>query len=212
MGNWFGKKRRGLIFGIWNTDTSVGNIIGSLVAGIWVSQAWGFSFVVPGLILCGAGICAFFLVIIQPEDVGLPTPDYTDDIVAVVNAPAIHGGDIDPEALAAANSNDNIKSIRSDGELERSDTSDDSTSALPVGRGKPVTIWRAILIPGVIEYSICLFFCKAVYYAFFFWLPVYIRASIDVENEMAADISVVFDGGMRSINQSINQSMDRWVI
>lgn len=33
VGRWFGKAKRGLIFGIWNSHTSIGNILGSLVAG-----------------------------------------------------------------------------------------------------------------------------------------------------------------------------------
>ena len=32
VGNWFGKTKRGLIMGIWNAHTSVGNITGSLIA------------------------------------------------------------------------------------------------------------------------------------------------------------------------------------
>ena len=34
VANWFGKSKKGLIFGIWNAHTSVGNILGSVVAGI----------------------------------------------------------------------------------------------------------------------------------------------------------------------------------
>lgn len=49
--------------GIWNSHTSVGNILGSLIAGAWVSSAWGLSFVVPGIIITTVGIiCFFFLV------------------------------------------------------------------------------------------------------------------------------------------------------
>ena len=33
MANWFGKGRRGLIMGLWNSHTSLGNILGSLIAG-----------------------------------------------------------------------------------------------------------------------------------------------------------------------------------
>ena len=33
MANWFGKGRRGLIMGIWNSHTSIGNILGALIAG-----------------------------------------------------------------------------------------------------------------------------------------------------------------------------------
>ena len=32
--------RRGLIMGIWNSHTSVGNILGSAIAGIWASHDW----------------------------------------------------------------------------------------------------------------------------------------------------------------------------
>lgn len=49
--------------GIWNSHTSVGNILGSLIAGVWVSSAWGLSFIVPGVIIAAVGVlCFFFLV------------------------------------------------------------------------------------------------------------------------------------------------------
>lgn len=49
--------------GVWNSHTSVGNILGSLIAGAFVSTAWGMSFIVPGLIIAVMGvICFFFLV------------------------------------------------------------------------------------------------------------------------------------------------------
>uniref|UniRef100_A0A8C2WRZ5 Solute carrier family 37 member 1 n=1 Tax=Cyclopterus lumpus TaxID=8103 RepID=A0A8C2WRZ5_CYCLU len=63
IGNWFGKGRRGLIMGLWNSHTSVGNILGSLIAGYWVSSNWGLSFIVPGLIIAVMGIVCFFFLI-----------------------------------------------------------------------------------------------------------------------------------------------------
>ena len=51
MANWFGKGRRGLIMGLWNSHTSLGNILGSLIAGAFLSSSWnnwGLSFIVPG--------------------------------------------------------------------------------------------------------------------------------------------------------------------
>uniref|UniRef100_A0A667XGR8 Glucose-6-phosphate exchanger SLC37A2 n=1 Tax=Myripristis murdjan TaxID=586833 RepID=A0A667XGR8_9TELE len=63
VGNWFGKGKRGFIMGVWNSHTSVGNILGSLIAGVFVSSAWGMSFIVPGIIIASTGIlCFFFLV------------------------------------------------------------------------------------------------------------------------------------------------------
>ena len=176
MANWFGKSRRGVIFGLWNTNTSMGNIIGSLISGIWVSGAWGYSFVATGLILCAGGALVYLFMVVHPQDVGLPPPDH-------VGSPAPNS--IGTEASNETLSGDTLNEVI---ELE-------SVSSLTTVKPSPVTLWRALLIPGVVEYSLCLFFCKGVFYAFFGWLPVYIKDSMDMENEMAADISVVFDGG-----------------
>ncbi len=35
MGNWFGKQGRGFLMGIWNSHTSVGNILGAVIPAIW---------------------------------------------------------------------------------------------------------------------------------------------------------------------------------
>lgn len=49
--------------GLWNSHTSVGNILGSLIAGYWVSSNWGLSFIVPGLIIAVMGVVCFFFLI-----------------------------------------------------------------------------------------------------------------------------------------------------
>lgn len=49
--------------GIWNSHTSVGNILGSLIAGIWVNEQWGLSFVVPGIITAAMGVITFLFLI-----------------------------------------------------------------------------------------------------------------------------------------------------
>lgn len=70
VGNWFGKKKRGLIMGIWNAHTSVGNITGSLLASALLSYGWGWSFVVPGLLIAFIGLVVFFFLPVSPESVG----------------------------------------------------------------------------------------------------------------------------------------------
>ncbi|CAE1245434.1 SLC37A1_2 [Acanthosepion pharaonis] len=75
MGNWHGKGNRGLIMGFWNSHTSVGNILGSVVAGEFVDSNWGLSFIVPGLIIFILGIFVFFFLVPNPEDVGCSLPD-----------------------------------------------------------------------------------------------------------------------------------------
>ncbi|PQM40455.1 hypothetical protein Pyn_09003 [Prunus yedoensis var. nudiflora] len=42
VGNWFEKEKRGMIMGIWGSHTSVGNIIGSVVASGVKEFGWGW--------------------------------------------------------------------------------------------------------------------------------------------------------------------------
>ncbi|GLT40282.1 hypothetical protein SLA2020_144280 [Shorea laevis] len=71
VGNWFGKKKRGLIMGIWNAHTSIGNITGSLVASALLSYGWGWSFVVPGVIIAFIGMVVFLLLPVSPDSIGV---------------------------------------------------------------------------------------------------------------------------------------------
>mmetsp|Transcript_37528 Transcript_37528/g.83540 ORF Transcript_37528/g.83540 Transcript_37528/m.83540 type:complete len:499 (+) Transcript_37528:190-1686(+) len=74
VANWFGKGKRGLIMGIWNAHTSVGNILGTIIAAALLSSGWGWSFVIPGLLMIALGFLIFFFLVVQPSDVGLPSP------------------------------------------------------------------------------------------------------------------------------------------
>jgi MFS family permease len=74
VGNWFGKSRRGLIMGIWNAHTSVGNILGSLIAAAVLKYGWGWSFLLPGILMACGGLMIFLFLVVEPADVGLPSP------------------------------------------------------------------------------------------------------------------------------------------
>ncbi|KAL0382287.1 UNVERIFIED_CONTAM: putative glycerol-3-phosphate transporter 1 [Sesamum calycinum] len=75
VGNWFGKKKRGLIMGVWNSHTSLGNIIGSVAASILLKYGWGWSMVAPGLGIAFVGMVLFFLLPVSPESVGAVVGD-----------------------------------------------------------------------------------------------------------------------------------------
>lgn len=74
VGNWFGKGKRGLIFGIWNSHTSLGNILGSLIAAAYVEIDWGLSFMVPGAIMGAIGFVIFLFLVPSPVDLGYGSP------------------------------------------------------------------------------------------------------------------------------------------
>ncbi|KAL8216409.1 hypothetical protein R6Q57_023246 [Mikania cordata] len=150
IGNWFGKRRRGLIMGIWNAHTSVGNISGSLLAASVLDYGWGWSFILPGAFIVAAGILVYMFLAAYPEDVGFPYPS-----------------DSSPNARGT---------IRDDSMWDEG-TSNDEEAPVPrissVNR-KGVGLIGACFIPGVIPFALCLFFSKLVAYTFLFWLPFYL--------------------------------------
>ncbi|KAH7623698.1 putative glycerol-3-phosphate transporter 4 [Nannochloris sp. 'desiccata'] len=70
MANWFGQGKRGLIMGVWNAHTSIGNIIGSLLAASMLKYGWGWSFVVPGVLMIAVGVLIFLFLVVEPQDIG----------------------------------------------------------------------------------------------------------------------------------------------
>ncbi|MED6119569.1 hypothetical protein PIB30_013003 [Stylosanthes scabra] len=173
IGNWFGKRKRGLIMGIWNAHTSVGNISGSLLAASVLDHGWGWSFMVPGgLIICG-GLVVYFFLAAYPEDVGFAT---------------IHGvgSDLMPDTLVPA---------------EDEEAGDEGRGAQRQGSMYRTSIGlvEACMIPGVIPFALCLFFAKLVAYTFLYWLPFYLtKTEIGGEYisvKAAGNISTMFDVG-----------------
>ena len=69
---WFGShKNGGIIFGTWNSHATVGNLLGNLIASIFVGNQWGLSFFVPGIITSVYGVIIYLVMIPKPEQVGL---------------------------------------------------------------------------------------------------------------------------------------------
>jgi MFS transporter, OPA family, solute carrier family 37 (glycerol-3-phosphate transporter), member 1/2 len=151
IGNWFGKRKRGLIMGIWNAHTSVGNISGSLLAASVLDYGWGWSFVSLGGLIMFGGVLVFFFLPAYPEDVGFS---------------CIHG---DEEAQVVKTVGDGGGGgVVVEGEREN------GTGKGGDGRGKSIGLLEACMIPGVITFALCLFFAKLVAYTFLYWLPFYL--------------------------------------
>ena len=152
IGNWFGKRKRGLIMGIWNAHTSVGNITGSLIAASVLEYGWGWSFIAPGTFIAIAGILVFLFLAAYPEDIGFPCP----------NGPA---------ARAEAVPRDGEAQTQNEGTVEEGKITPIRDRS---GARRSVGLLEACLIPGVIPFAFCLFFSKLVAYTFLYWLPFYL--------------------------------------
>ncbi|XP_063804816.1 glucose-6-phosphate exchanger SLC37A1-like [Pseudophryne corroboree] len=195
IGNWFGKGRRGFIMGVWNSHTSVGNILGSLIAGFWVSTCWGMSFIVPGLIICVMGAICFFFLIEHPRDIRCDVSPLTPP-TSSCNGFKIHNQVVRAEESAADKSwevqnmlgpspvypTHHIVILQKDPSNGRSGTS-------------AISFFGALQIPGVVEFSMCLLFAKLVSYTFLFWLPLYMASVGHMDARHAGDLSTLFDVG-----------------
>jgi OPA family glycerol-3-phosphate transporter-like MFS transporter 1/2 len=213
MANWFGKGRRGLIMGLWNSHTSLGNILGSLIAGAYVNTSWGLSFAVPGLLMTACGLLVYLFLVPSPAQVGLgrgsgSSCDGGDDAVTSPSSPpSLLSIRIPPPS--------NLKRIASTPKIKQqqqhpdsSGASSDSDSGSNHGgdrKGGPtsslsssssaISFLEALRIPGVVEFSLCLFFAKLVSYTFLYWLPNYINSTSGVDAKESANLSTFFDFG-----------------
>jgi OPA family glycerol-3-phosphate transporter-like MFS transporter 1/2 len=199
VGNWFGKSKRGLIMGVWNAHTSVGNILGSLIAARCLRDSnWGMSFIIPGVLMALSGLVINLFLVVDPEDAGHASPHDTSSHQ--------EGGDISEDRIA-------LTSAAAGGESMSSMVSSDDERASTPGLGggssrsgfterhqsEAVGFRAALRIPGVVTFSLCLFFTKLVAYTFLYWLPFYIeRTEIGGEYLSAAkagELSTLFDIG-----------------
>uniref|UniRef100_A0A672I5Y7 Major facilitator superfamily (MFS) profile domain-containing protein n=1 Tax=Salarias fasciatus TaxID=181472 RepID=A0A672I5Y7_SALFA len=187
IGNWFGKGRRGLIMGLWNSHTSVGNILGSLIAGYYVSSNWGLSFIVPGLIIAAMGLVCYLFLIEREYDVlnsSVPSLKKTKGSWDNLRhgAAAAAGQRVSPAAAGGGGE----KQRRAVGHQLHGSSADTCESS---DRSSPR------FSRGVIEFSLCLLFAKLVSYTFLFWLPLYITKAANLDAKTAGDLSTLFDVG-----------------
>ncbi|XP_017461178.1 PREDICTED: glucose-6-phosphate exchanger SLC37A2-like, partial [Rhagoletis zephyria] len=64
-----------------------------------------------------------------------------------------------------------------------------------LGAGKAISFWKALMIPGVIEFSIAQFFIKLVSYTFLYWLPLFLKETTQISPSKSAYVSIIFDIG-----------------
>lgn len=196
IGNWFGKGRRGLIMGLWNSHTSVGNILGSLIAGYWVSSNWGMSFIVPGLIIIIMGVVCFLFLIEHPNDL---KTIYTQNSSLGKTVPSKSWNGVNGHTEVYLQYKDN-KNQSYDTELllpRESERIPMQPVVVVKSESEPsaISFMGALRIPGVVEFSLCLLFAKLVSYTFLFWLPLYITKAAHLDAKKAGDLSTLFDVG-----------------
>ncbi|XP_029178918.1 glucose-6-phosphate exchanger SLC37A2 isoform X1 [Nylanderia fulva] len=203
VGNWFGRGKRGLIFGVWNSHTSLGNILGSLIAAAYVESDWSLSFIVPGLIMGAVGFLLFLFLVPNPVDIGYSSPaslEYRK--IDVTNSSDDDQADVGSDSRSIGEDRVIYRCVYRE-QLDTNNSERSETSPMLSGhrrmhsvpRNNAIGFMGAIKIPGVIEYSLSLFFAKLVSYTFLYWLPLYIEASTRYGATTSAILSILFDVG-----------------
>ncbi|KAF4352259.1 hypothetical protein F8388_003656 [Cannabis sativa] len=191
VGNWFGKSKRGLIMGVWNSHTSVGNIIGSVVASGVLEFGWGWSFLVPGMLVVLVGVLVFMFLVVSPDDLGFEP--LGKEIEMSVEEGNVENSveKVESEKAGLLHQTENSDSLVT----ENSDTlqAENTDSLAAIGF---LEAWK---LPGVAPFAFCLFFSKLVAYTFLYWLPFYIRhtaiAGVHSSHKTAGILSTIFDIG-----------------
>ncbi|KAH7285277.1 hypothetical protein KP509_33G020300 [Ceratopteris richardii] len=185
IGNWFGKSKRGLIMGVWNSHTSIGNIWGTLMASSVLTYGWGWSFLVPGCALVAGGIMMFLFLVVDPRIVGLASPYDT-----TLSYQESDGDDEESGLLQPGIKDNKVPLISKDVKSDQEHEEEPETA---------VGFLEAWSIPRVAPFAFCLFFAKLVAYTFLYWLPYYIKHT-EINGEYLSDstagnLSTVFDIG-----------------
>ena len=202
MTRWFDRRYMGTVMGVWNAHSSVGNLLGKYVgAGLQDVFGWQWNYLGVGLMLIGSGV--IMLVFLQPR----PDAVFTEAEIAQVMADkeeehqtalARKAG----RAVAGEYQDVDSLSLTSPQPLEI-DPLASTSHALPVHPAMPVAVeehkpfpfFKALMIPGVLEFSFALFFSKLTTYALIFWLPFYLTTLNNYSDLAATNISTAFDFG-----------------
>lgn len=170
MGNWFGKSSRGLIFGVWGSCTSVGNIVGAYIVAEVLHYGYEYAFLVPAGLMFGGGIVICCSLIPSPKDIGLPEPVDDDPEEQIEEDEPLLSGSEDPEPAFLGK----------------------ATDANP---HEAIGFIQAFCLPGVAAYSFAYACLKMVNYSLFFWLPFYLANNFKWPEAEADRISTWYDVG-----------------
>eukprot|EP00096_Caligus_rogercresseyi_P007595 TRINITY_DN2552_c0_g1_i2.p1 TRINITY_DN2552_c0_g1~~TRINITY_DN2552_c0_g1_i2.p1 ORF type:complete len:551 (-),score=106.99 TRINITY_DN2552_c0_g1_i2:631-2283(-) len=208
VANWFGKAKKGFIFGVWNSHTSIGNILGSTIAAAFVNDNWGLSFIVPGGIIAGMGFIIWLFLVPNPCDVyldleeneqgGNPGSSAAGPSSMEEVSPLLNEEYYDPRGRRSSDyeSLESTSNTNVDEGIVSSRNLTPPPTIIKEQEEKPIGFMDALKIPGVIEFSLCLFFAKLVSYTFLYWLPTFIKDNgHNIKTDTAARLSTLFDVG-----------------
>jgi len=195
MANWFSKKGRGFWFGIWTANPNVGNIIGTLSCNLFngrIGLDWRWTWIIVSLFVGVIGLFNLFFMVEHPAKVGIIIKEQNEDetVALIESEDNAIVGDREEEG-------NEQRSVRSRGKMHSQ--SDDTLPELVLKDGeegeKSINFFKAWLIPGVIQFSICYLGLKLANYGIMLWLPTYATEHLKFNEDQKTLIALLYDIG-----------------
>lgn len=193
MANWFSRKGRGFWFGLWSSNPNFGNIIGSLLCNLINTQIglnWMWTWIIISIAVGVIGLINLFFVVEHPSHVGLVIKEGDEgDVKSIVEQ--VEDEDVRHEY------EEEIEHLPH-GTEPREEHEDSPTSSV-VDDGhegeKSINFFKAWLIPGVLQFSICYLGLKLANYGIMLWLPLYSQDELGFNDDEKTLIAVLYDVG-----------------
>ncbi|HEY1377586.1 MAG TPA: MFS transporter [Gemmataceae bacterium] len=163
VGNFFSRRERGSVFGLWSTNYAAGGLIASAYAGYWGDRlGWRYAFFIPAATLLGIAVLFWLFQRDRPEDVGLPPIE------------AYHREPVDvPEEGAGC-------------PAEAGRPAEDP-------EGSWAATWAVVTNPNVLVLGLVYFLLKPTRYLILFWGPKYVAEKLGSGMFASATLSGLFE-------------------
>ena len=164
MSRWFSHTGRATVLGVWNVHANLGNVFGKIVAtAVLARYGWQYAFVTMGGICCFVACIQYLFLVPRPQQVlnaeEIRTLALTEHDSHQLPDQQQQHDESPPDSARISNQ---VRPANSS--AEAAPLVHDVAVEYP-----PVSFHRALLIPGVIPFSLALFFTKLLAYAWINW-------------------------------------------
>ncbi|TNV80079.1 hypothetical protein FGO68_gene6337 [Halteria grandinella] len=171
--NWFGKKGRGSLMGLWQSSYNTGNVAGAIVTSFLTSTVgmqWELSYMVSG------GFCIVMAFV---------------NMWALISHPDLRGIDIEEIDKSMSATEEIIRRSSIEGKRE----SNALQKRLSFHESSGISLKEALQLPGVLMYAACCFCIKFASFGFMLWLPLYVQKSRGYSDYETAWAVAAYDMG-----------------
>lgn len=181
MSNWFPRKFRGFLIGLWATSPNVGNIIGVQLAALLLrgfDNRWYWLMLTISVLFLSFAVLIYSLLLPEPEKIGitinelsesekfvLPTRDQTLDYSTVtINY-----------CQADEDNNNSFASVRDDYNCINQIDEAKLKLLKHNNHNQRISFFRALILPRVFLYGATYFFMKLAVVSMMLWLPQFLQ-------------------------------------